>query len=98
MKIYISGKITGLSDVKVCIKFSKTYYDLMFKYRCKIINPYKIKPLFGIKKWFCYMVPCIFALLKCDTILLQPDWIDSRGAKIELIVAILTKKKIIIEK
>lgn len=43
------------------------------------------------------MIPCIIALLRCDAILLQPDWIDSKGAKIELSIAILTNKKIITE-
>lgn len=43
------------------------------------------------------MIADIYQLLKCNAILLQPDWVDSKGANIEVIVAILTRKQIIIE-
>lgn len=97
-RIYISGKISGL-DVAVCEeKFGKSWMEQFRLRQYFPVNPLKIKPLFGIKKWLFYMLSDIWVLLKCDAILLQPDWIDSRGSKIEVVVAILTNKQIIIEK
>lgn len=96
-KIYISGKISGLDIYYAKRKFFESWID-QYVGDVTPINPFDVKPLFGINKWIFYMIADIWVLLKCDAILLQPDWIDSRGSKIEVIVAILTGKLIIIEK
>jgi hypothetical protein len=96
-KIYISGKISGLDADFVREKFNGSEWDLIIKNK-PFENPIHIRPLFGIDKWIFHLIADIWQLLKCDAILLQPDWIDSRGSKIEVIVAILTGKQIIIEK
>lgn len=98
MKIYISGRISGLDPDIVDKKFLNSWRRMMIEGKYIPVESLKIKPLFGIKKWLFYMIADIHQLLKCDAILLQPDWIDSKGSRIEVIVAILTRKQIIIEK
>ena len=95
--IYISGKISGLDAEFVRGKFNGSEWDLIMQNK-SFENPIHIRPLFGIDKWLFHMLADIWVLLRCDAILLQPDWIDSRGSKIEVVVAILTGKEIIIEK
>ena len=97
-RIYISGKISGLDVESAKEKFLKSWQCCIMNTSFSPISPFTIKPLFGIKKWAFYMISDIRVLLKCDAILLQPDWVDSRGSKIEVVVAILTCKEIIIEK
>ena len=91
MKIYLSGKISGLTETQVDKNFRQAYMQAMEymqennikKYDCEIINPLKIKPFFGIQMWFAFMISDLRQLRKCDVILLQKNWIDSRGACIE---------------
>lgn len=97
--IYISGKISGLDIEDAKLKFLAYTMKIIKDYHPAVpINPTTIRSLFGIEKWIFYMVADIWQLLKCDAIMLQPDWVDSRGSKIEVVVAILTGKEIIIEK
>ena len=111
MKIYISGKISGLSESEYTANFMNTEVYVMNKYKSKIvlsdrkedwfynhakvINPLNIKPFLGIKNWYCYMIADIWHLLKCDAIYMMNNYEESRGAKIELAIALLTKKKIL---
>ena len=92
MKIYISGKISGLSekeykynfylaDLEVSEQYSWIYKD------AKIINPINIKPFLGIRCWLCYMITDLYALRKCTHIAMQRNWIDSRGACVEYFIA-----------
>lgn len=97
-KIYISGKIGGLEKSVYETNFwNATVVILKMKpYRYwYIINPCNITPLFGIKSYWCYMAADIWALLFCSHVAFQKNWIDSKGAKIERIVALITNKKII---
>lgn len=94
MKIYISGKISGLTEKEYVKNFTLAerhiYWLKDFEGKrdlIKIINPLKIKPLFGIKKWFFYMVADIWQLRKCTHIAAQKNWIDSKGAFIEIFFA-----------
>ena len=64
-----------------------------------IINPLTIRPLFGIKRWFFYMVADIWVLItKADTIYMLNNYKQSKGAKTELFFAKLFNKKIEYEK
>ena len=90
MKIYISGKISGLTEKEYRHNFTLAerhiYWLKDFEGKrdlIKIINPLKIKPLFGIKKWLFYMVADIWQLRKCSHIAMQPNWIESKGAWLE---------------
>ena len=100
MKIYISGQITGLTVEEFTLNFNDAYsklFELKYvDYSGNIINPLNITPLFGIKKWLCYMLKDIFYLKKCTHIAMQPNWIESRGAIIEYFFAkFIFKLKII---
>ena len=97
-KIYISGKISVLDAEVAEEKFIESWRNQMRLKKYLPLDPLTIKPLLGIDKWIFHMIADVWVLLKCDAILLQPDWIDSRGSKIEVVVAILTGKRIIIEK
>jgi hypothetical protein len=94
MITYISGKITGLTNWEINFHLSALSV-LMLGYIP--INPAKIKPLFGIKTYWCYMIADIWELLFCDAIYMQSNWKDSRGARIEYRVAKLIGLKIIFE-
>jgi hypothetical protein len=111
-KIYISGKITGLSEKEFTENFSNTEAHVKNKYRQKaisinlivpflywkypeIINPLNIKPFLGIKNWWCYMITDLYHLSKCDAVYMMDNAGTSRGARIELAVALLLKKQIL---
>ena len=94
MKIYISGKISGLKKFEYESNFYRAermcYWLKQFegkRYLMKIISPLKIKPLFGIKRWTFYMISDLIALSKCTHIAMQQNWTDSRGAVIEYFFA-----------
>jgi len=97
MKIYLSGKISGLTEKEYTDKFiiAKAMVFSWY-YPCKIYNPLDIKPLFGIKKYWFFMAADLYTLIfKCDSIFMLPNWNESKGAKIELFMALLTNKKIL---
>ena len=96
MKIYISGKISGLDEETYTTIFKQGAYQLNcegWRYE-DIINPLHINPLFGIKKWFFFMVSDLIALYRCDAIYMLYNWKNSKGARIELLFALLWNKKI----
>jgi hypothetical protein len=95
MRIYISGRISGLTESEYTENFSN--YASKFNWGFNtIINPLDIRPLFGIKKYWFYMITDLCHLRKCDTIAMQPNWIDSKGAVIEFFVAkFILKLKVI---
>jgi hypothetical protein len=86
IKIYISGKISGLSESQYRLNFRRAIWQLemMFEHQnYAIINPLNIHPLFGIKKWFFYMIKDLRAQKKCTYSAFQNNWKESRGAVIE---------------
>ena len=90
MICYLSGKISGLTEGEYTRNFALAerhiYWLKEFEGKrdlIKIINPLDIKPLFGIKKWWCYMFNDLKALRKCTHIAMQPNWIYSKGAWLE---------------
>jgi len=89
MKIYISGKISGLPANEFANNFNKARLFLRDNYDwgCEIINPLDINPFLGVKSWFCYMTSDLLALRKCTHIALQKNWVDSKGACVEYFFA-----------
>lgn len=85
MKIYISGKISGLQFSEVKEKF----YDaqaLLEEIGFEVVNPLD-SGLGSEASWRQHMVRDIEMLLECDAIYMMDNWIDSRGASIEYDVA-----------
>lgn len=88
IRVYISGKITGLPYDEAVKKFnnSKDIINKAFR-RPVIINPIEISPFDPKKEWQHYMKDCIIQLLTCNVIVLQKDWRQSKGARIEYAIA-----------
>lgn len=87
MKIYLSGKITGLEVQDAQEKFSRYESSLITMGFESIVNPMKISPYKQEKGYTDYMRDCVRALCDCDTIALMPCWTGSRGAQIEKRIA-----------
>lgn len=80
-KIYIAGKVTGLPVHETALKFAmikKKIEALGFE----AVNPIEVVADFNAP-WKEAMKKCITALMDCDGVLLLPDYLDSRGARIE---------------
>lgn len=81
MKIYISGKITGLPLQEVKERFASAQ-ALLEEIGFETVNPLE-KGLPESATWKQHMVKDIELLLQCDAIYLMENWVDSLGAKIE---------------
>jgi len=89
MKVYISGKITGLDIEKARDNFFLAEMNVRMM-GLTPINPMNKKYLFNkVKKipWLIYMICDICLLLKCTGIYLQENWQESKGARVEYRVA-----------
>lgn len=94
-KIYISGKITGLSLSDAYIRF----LDAQIKYESvgfKVVNPMRINHDHDLS-WESYMRADLKAMLDCTHIFMLKDWHTSRGANIEYNLARELGLKIIFE-
>lgn len=92
-KLYLSSKITGLSKANYLTNFNKL--ERKYKPNYIVINPTKLHS--KKKSWIGYLITDILVLLSCGTIVMDTNWKDSRGCKIERFVAMLMFKKIIYE-
>lgn len=93
-RIYISGKISGLSDLNV-LKFSKTenWLHFLFGTDTSIVNPHTLLHLHN-KSWENYMKEDLRHLLACNIVVVLDDWMISRGAVIEVLLANAVKMPI----
>lgn len=95
MKIYISGKITGIPIQEAETKFQAAQ-DLLEELGFDVVNPLKN----GLKKNSSYeehMKIDIELLISCDIVYMLNGWIDSVGACIEYDIAVRMGKKILFE-
>lgn len=95
MKIYISGKITGLNYADVLKKFNDAQ-DLLESLDFDVVNLLNN----GLKEydtWEQHMVKDIVELFHCEAIYMLDNWIDSIGAVIEYNIAKRMGKKIFFE-
>lgn len=86
IKIYISGQISGLirDDAQKNFDCAERYLrSLGFK----VLNPMKLNPYNPDWSWQQYMLEDIRELFECDAIFLLDNWVNSRGARIELNIA-----------
>jgi|LakMenEpi03Aug12_release.lakeMendotaPanAssembly.Ray.scaffolds.fasta_scaffold558115_2 hypothetical protein len=103
MKIYISGKISGLTTEEALNNFERAekylhenQNSLDSVYVNELVNPMKLEHNHD-KTWVEFMKEDISALLTCDAIYLLKNWGDSRGARIERAIALELGIKIIYE-
>ena len=85
MKIYISGKVTGLPWCDVRDNFEKAQRVLEEK-GYKVINPLN-NGLLPDDEQANHMRADIKLLMDCDAIYMQSNWIESRGAWLEREIA-----------
>ena len=91
-KIYLAGKVSGLKWEDAYRNFYAA--EMNNRNRGLIINPLRICR--SNWSWIRCMALCLYKLVfKCDRIYLIPNWTESRGAKIEVVVAIIFRKEII---
>ena len=92
MKIYVSGKISGLPYEDVKTRFDDCQ-ELLESIGFEVINPITM----GLRQeatWEQHMVKDIELLLSCDAIYMMDNWMDSTGAGIEYDIAMRTGKDI----
>jgi len=87
MKIYISGKITGLPIEEAKENFAKAE-AILKEHGHEVINPMTLVPYSPELTWKDYMIKDIDALMDCEAITMLTNWGDSRGARIERAIAI----------
>lgn len=95
-RVYISGKITGLPIEEARANFAEIEkcYSVL---GVKTFNPMSEKRLInklGRLPWVVYIISDVCMELLCNEIHLQPNWTDSRGARIERKIAVFLKYKI----
>jgi hypothetical protein len=81
MRIYISGRITGLDYANVEAKFQDAQ-DLLSDIGFEVVNPLN-NGLTKEHSWEQHMDKDFELLLPCDAIYMMDDWQDSTGARIE---------------
>lgn len=85
MKIYISGKISGLPMEEVRAKFAQAEQQIV-AFGHTPVNPLNNgQP--ADASWEEQMLASIKMLFECDAIYMLHDWGDSRGARIERNIA-----------
>lgn len=84
-KVYISGPISGYDLEERINTFSEEENKLKETYDCEVVNPLTDLP--EGKSWEEYMLRDLKMMLECDTIAMLPGWENSRGAKLEFLVA-----------
>lgn len=85
MKIYISGRISGLPYEEVVEKFGIAKRHLS-GLGFIVVNPLD-NGLEQEESWQNHMIADIALLFKCDAIYMLFDWLDSKGAMIEKHIA-----------
>lgn len=92
MKIYISGKISGLPYDEVQERFNSAE-DLLNEIGFDVVNPLK-NGLEQERSWNEHLCKDIEMLLPCDAIYMMDNWVDSTGASIEYDIAMRMKKDV----
>jgi len=97
-RAYVSGKITGLLPEQYTSNFSLAENMLIYEHGFhmhEIVNPLKLNHFTDM--WLGRMIVDVWHLIWCTHIALQPNWEDSRGARIEKWIACEFFDKDIIE-
>ena len=96
LKVYISGKISGLPHAIALSKF-KASERILFSENYIPVNPMELNHTEHDQSWEGFMRVDLKALCDCDAIYMMNNYKDSRGAKIELQLARDLGMKIIFE-
>lgn len=88
MKIYIAGKITDNPDFRD--QFDKAEKTLRAEGHT-VMNPAVLPPGFEHHE---YMEVCYAMINVCDAVALLPNWLESKGARMEHTYAMMKSKEI----
>lgn len=83
-EVYIIGAVTGLEREAVVAKFDKAAQALKSAGMVPV-NPIDLVP--ETATWNDAMRMCIRRMMLCYAVLLLPDWQESRGATLEVMIA-----------
>lgn len=88
MKVYISGRVSGLPLEKALDEFAKEEAKLKAA-GYEVVNPVRLahEELGEGLNWESYMAFDIDLLLKCDAIYMMQGWQTSAGARLEKAIA-----------
>lgn len=87
-KVYLSGKIAGLSEDEYRANFSQAAMDALAFFpdeQVTIVNPATLPAIHN--SWADYLIRDLMLLKDCDAIVMLPDWEDSKGAMTEHVFA-----------
>ncbi len=96
MKIYISGKISGMDYTDAFNRF-ETVENFLHDLGHDPVNPMKSAGEVPGKRWTEYMAEDILLIDECDAIYMMANWQDSNGAKVERYLCEVTGKAIFYE-
>lgn len=83
MKVYLSGKVTGLSPSEYRKNFDEAAEELkVLLGNVEIVDPTKCIPTI-FESWADYMISDLLLLKGCDATALLPNWSESKGAQTE---------------
>jgi len=89
MRFYIAGAISRYKGrYEEIEKQFALIEDILVSHGFEVSNPWKVAPYDPGKTWLDYMRKCIPALMECDSVIARRDWFLSRGARIEVILAL----------
>lgn len=89
-RIYIAGKVTGLTPEEYKWNFSVAENWIRENLPVRFIsNPLKTTSHLSphINTWEQYMVCCFEEILRCDAIFMLSNWRESKGARMEHAIA-----------
>ena len=84
MKVYISGKMRGMTEEESRSKFKEAELHLK-ALGCEVVNPWDTEQekKKHCKQWGDYILFDLKILSECDSIYMLDNWQDSWGAKCE---------------
>lgn len=83
-RVYISGKITGLSEEQWIENFNAAE-EALLEAGYRVINPTKVKVDLDYDE---YLEIDLLMLRMCDAIYMLDDWKESNGARVERAAAV----------
>lgn len=93
-RIYLSGPMTGKPDLNR--PAFKRYADIVRAMGYEVVNPHDVPAtkyggglVEGEPSYDDYLLSDIVSLVKCDGILMLPGWQESKGARVELEIAMV---------
>lgn len=94
MRIYISGKITGLDNYRE--NFDRIE-RILKSYGHEVVNPCRVKDIYDFFTWDDFMDVDMCMIRRCDAVYFMENWKSSRGATMEHEYAKQLKKETIYE-